>query len=185
MDQNTHCNMGYGYVNMINADAVIQMYENVCVVYWLRISSTIADGPTQRVWRFVQFAMDVCKVVLYHLFLRIDDVGRFTPLLHRLVSDDFQRKVPSIILQTQKIFCEWKGSYRDDSFQTTYWSFHAKDYMMFPLLIFLFVFCVLFCSFFFSYGLCFFYTILCVFRSYCDARGPYYTWDYTNEEYWW
>lgn len=64
--------------------------------------------------------MDVCKVVLYHLFLRIDDVGRFTPLLHRLVSDDFQRKVPSIILQTQKIFCEWKGSYRDDSFQTTY-----------------------------------------------------------------
>lgn len=49
IDQNTHCNMGYGYVNMINVDAVITIYENVCVYYRLSISSTIADGLTQRV----------------------------------------------------------------------------------------------------------------------------------------
>lgn len=65
MDQNTHCNMGYGYVNMINVDAVIRIYENVFIYHWLSISSTIADGLTQRVWRSVQYVMDVCKVVMY------------------------------------------------------------------------------------------------------------------------
>ena len=29
IDQNSHCNMGYGYVNMINLDAVVVLYENV------------------------------------------------------------------------------------------------------------------------------------------------------------
>lgn len=33
MDQNTHCNMGYGYVNMINVDAVIRIYENVFIYH--------------------------------------------------------------------------------------------------------------------------------------------------------
>lgn len=104
--------------------------------------------------------------------------------MYRLVSNDFRRKIPSIVLQTKENFCEWKGSNRDDSFQTTYWSFHEKNFMMFPLLIFLFVFCVCVCLFFFSYGLCFYNTILCVYGNNCNARASYYSWHYSNEEYW-
>ena len=33
MDQQTHCNMGYGYLNMIDLPSVILLYENVTVFF--------------------------------------------------------------------------------------------------------------------------------------------------------
>ncbi len=30
-DEKTNCNMGYGYVNMIDLESVCLLYENVCV----------------------------------------------------------------------------------------------------------------------------------------------------------
>lgn len=48
IDQNSHCNMGYGYVNMINLDAVVVLYENVgCLFSCLSIVQQLSMASYQ------------------------------------------------------------------------------------------------------------------------------------------
>ena len=68
MDQKTHCNMGYGYINMINLESVVLLYENVGMEYEeIMISSITTNGRIQRVRKCVVFVMVVCKVILFDL----------------------------------------------------------------------------------------------------------------------
>lgn len=45
MDQESHCNMGYGYVNMVDLDAVCVLYENVRILYPSHVVQQLSVAP--------------------------------------------------------------------------------------------------------------------------------------------
>ena len=66
MDQKTNCNMGYGYVNMVDLDAVCVLYDNVFpFAKWCLLSLTIIVGRILGVKRSARSVTDVCRAILF------------------------------------------------------------------------------------------------------------------------
>ena len=54
VDFKTNCNLGFGYVSLTSTDAILKVYNEVCLIGRIHPSSTINDGQIPQVQKFVR-----------------------------------------------------------------------------------------------------------------------------------